>query len=480
MPTCPHRDLGTTPLSLPFKRINGHVHTSFTTNKNSNSIDLPSEYYRGTDDLIYFNGVADDGSPKAILAFEYQIIPGSGAMEAGAAFNFMFDTVQGERQVTKKFPTAATSNNITFASALHAQGLPLTMDPKLPRIFMANYLKELQNKKETLISVPAFGWSQDHKGNLGFAYAGKFISPEGEFKATKPGEGVETYRVVGDDAIWTGLMNIILTSERPDISVMVATTFGAPLVGMTGEHGFLMGLWSTQSGIGKTTSLESAEAVWSKPIVGGLNDTVNYTFAKCATLRHLPIYIDEIKGEKQTKAMVELVFQLTGGREKGRSGRGGEMRIVREFETLCAYASNSSLVEAVREHHQGTDASWLRMFEMQAIIKPNDNINFTSEVQQRLTQLRLNFGGIGAKYAKYLGENQEKIAKALLLYQSKLAREIGADPQVHRFWIAAIATTMMGAYLANSLKLCTFPLNEMKDYLMSQYLPHEGRDGVEP
>ena len=232
---------------------------------------------------------------------------------------------------------------------------------------------------------------------------------------------------------------------------MVATTFAAPLVGMSGENGFLIGLRSTQSGIGKSTSLIAAQAVWAKPIVGGLNDTTNYTFAKCATLRHLPIYYDEIKGEKQTKAMVELVFQLTGGHEKGRSGRGGEMRIVREFETMCAYASNSSIKwEAVREH-QGTDASWLRMFEMQAIIKPNESANFASEVRERLTQLRLNFGGPGMCYAEFLGKNQAKIAKALVLYQSSLAKEIGADPQVERFWIAAISTTMLGAYLANTL-----------------------------
>lgn len=467
-PTCPHKDLGTTPLSLPTKRINGHA-PAFVANKNPNSIDLPSEYFRGGDNLIYFNGVADDGTPKAMLAFEYQIIPGSGAMEVGAAYKFMFDTVQGEKQVTKKFDCSITSNNIAFGTALHAQGLPLTIKSELPRGLFVNYLKQLRNNKDTLIDAPAFGWSQDHKGNLGFAYAGRFISPEGEFKAAKPGEGAESYRVAGDDAVWSGLMNIILTPERPDLSVMVATTFGAPLVGMSGENGFLMGLWSTQSGIGKSTSLISAQAVWSKPIVGGLNDTVNYTFAKCATLRHLPIYYDEIKGEKQTKAMVELVFQLTGGHEKGRSGRGGEMRVVREFETLCAYASNSSILEAVREHHQGTDASALRMFEMQAIIKPNEEVNFTSEVQQRLTQLRLHFGGIGARYAKYLGENQEKIAKALLLWQSKLAREVGADPQVERFWMAAMSTTMMGAYLANTLKLCSFPLNEMKAYLVSEY-----------
>ena len=236
---------------------------------------------------------------------------------------------------------------------------------------MGHYLKLLQSKKESLITVPAFGWSQDHNNELGFAYAGRFFSPAGDFKATKPSEGTVDYRVAGDESIWSGLMNIILTPDRPDIAVMVARS-GAPLVGMSGENGFLIGLWSTQSGVGKSTSLVSAQAVWSKPIVGGLNHTVNYTFAKCATLGHLPIYYDEIKGDKQTKAMVELYSSLPGD-EKGRSGRSGEMRIVREFETMCAYASNSSIVEAVREHHQGTDASWLRMFEMQAIIKPNES-----------------------------------------------------------------------------------------------------------
>ena len=334
---------------------------------------------------------------------------------------------------------------------------------------MGHYLKQLQSKKETLIDVPAFGWSQDHKQELGFAFAGKFFSPNGDFKATRPGEGALDYRVAGDDSIWSGLMNIILTQDRPDIACMVATTFGAPLVGMTGENGFLIGLISSQSGLGKTTAQVSAQAVWSKPVVGGLSDTVNYTFSKCATLRHLPIYYDEIKGEKQTKAMVELVFQLTGGREKGRSGRSGEMRAVREFETLCAYASNNSIVEAVREHHQGTDASWLRMFEMQAIVKPNDNTNFVNEVHERLTQLRLNFGGIGMKYAEYLGRNQVGLARTLLLFQSRLAKELNADPQVERFWLGAISTMLFGAYLANSLKLCSFPIDEMKEYLLSEY-----------
>ena len=468
---CPHLALGTTPLSLPNRRrSSGAANFLVTANQNTSSLDLPEKYYRGTGDLIYTNVPMEDGTEEARVAFEYQIVPNSAFIEIGKPNLFVFDTIQGEKQVTKRLPTSFIASNPAFMETMSSEVLPITSKPDIPRAFMSNYLKLLQSKKENMIGVPAFGWSLDHNNDLGFAYAGKFFSPAGEYKATKAGEGTLDYRVQGDDAIWQGLMNIILTPERPDIACMVATAFSAPLVGMSGENGFLMGLVSTQSGIGKSTSLSSAQAVWAKPIVGGLTDTVNYTFAKCATLRHLPIYYDEIKGEKQIKAMVELVFQLTGGHEKGRSGRGGEMRLVREFETMCAYASNSSIVEAVRDHHQGTDASWLRMFEMQAIIKPNNEANFTSEVQQRLAQLKLNFGGTGAKYAEYLGKNQKMISEALLHYQSKLSQYIGADPQVERFWVAAMATTLLGAYLANKLKLCSFPIDAMKTYMVNEFL----------
>ena len=102
--------------------------------------------------------------------------------------------------------------------AMFAAGMPITTKVEITRGFYVNYLKLLQSKKETLISVPAFGWSQDHNGNLGFAFAGKFFSPAGEFKATKPGDGVLDYRVAGDASIWSGLMNIISTSQIAPIS----------------------------------------------------------------------------------------------------------------------------------------------------------------------------------------------------------------------------------------------------------------------
>ena len=143
--------------------------------------------------------------------------------------------------------------------------------------------------------------------------------------------------------------------------------------------------------------------------------------------------------------MVELVFQLTGGHEKGRSGRGQKMRLVREFETHVRLRFNSSIVPAVAgpppEHGRLVAAHVRDAGDHQA----QQRGKLYVEVQQRLAQLRLNFGGTGAKYAEYLGNNQKMISEALLHYQSKLSQYIGADPQVERFWVAAMATTLLGS-----------------------------------
>jgi hypothetical protein len=467
--TCPHLNRGTTPLSIQFKQPGSQTHQS-NTNRDPNSIDLPPDYYRGNDNLIYKSIILDKGAGvEQALVCEYQILPGSAHVEQGKPNQFVFDTVQGGKRVTKRFDTTITADDSMFAKAFASEVLPITIPVKLSRTFMANFLKELQTKPDTLVDAPAFGWSLDTKGQKGFAFAGKFYSPAGEFRSTRPGDGVDDYRAVGDVLPWCRMASIILTPDRPDLCCMAAASFAAPLVEMTGHAGLLIGLVSSESGIGKSTALSFGQAVWSRPIVGGLSDTINYTFAKCTTLRHLPLFYDEIKGEKQMRAMVELAFQLTGGHEKGRSDRSGKMRKVNEFKTLCGYCANGSIVSAVRDEDRGTDASWLRMFEMQAIAAPNTAEEFAYEINEISVELNLNYGGIGAKYAEYLGQNYVKIAKGLSGLQMKIARELGADPKVERYWIDAIATVMLGAHLANKLGLCEFPLVAMQKFMYGEF-----------
>ena len=146
------------------------------------------------------------------------------------------------------------------------------------------------------------------------------------------------------------------------------------------------------------------------------------------------------------------------------------MRKVNSFTaTLCGYCGNTSIVDAVRNEDKGTDASWLRMFEMQAIITPNTEQEFAYAVNEHSTELRTNYGGVGLSYAKFLGENHDRIAKILVAMQRGVAYDRSADPKIQRYWIDAIATALVGAMVANALGLCTFPITEMKAYMYSEF-----------
>jgi len=471
--TCPHLALHTTPLSVGLKtqRANGHTF-NFSPGAippNAQPIELPWPYYHDDYFLVY-KSQPDTGKENASdgLVFEYPLLPGA-MLEAGKPFQLIFDTVQGEKQVTKRFDTTIVSDNTSFAKAFAAEGLTINVKTDLPRQFMSSYIQQLQKKEDTLVTVPAFGWAQDKNGEMGFAFAGEFVSPAGTFKAARPDEGAMNYRVMGDEQVWMDLMKKIITDDRPDLACMVASSFAAPLVGMTGESGLLMGVTSSASGIGKSTALLGGQSVWSNPRVGGLSDTANYTFAKCAVLRHLPVFYDEIKGESQLKTMTQIAFQLTRGSEKGRSDRSGKMRKVNEFKTLCGYAANGSIVAGVREEDKGTDASWLRMFEMEGVRLPEASPDFASDVQHLLNGLELNHGGIGRRYSTFLGQNHAVIYKAFAGYKEVFGRALGANPKVERFWIAAVATTILGASIANSLGVVNFPLNAMKDFMFSEF-----------
>jgi hypothetical protein len=467
--TCPHLALGTTPLAVGFKQPNGHTYKAFVTAPGTQPIELPWPYYQDAEFLVYKPPV-DNGKPnnEGGLVFEYPILPGA-MLEAGKPFQFVFETIQGEKKVTKRFDTSIVSDNVSFCKALASEGMTMNLRPEIPRAFVSSYIAQLTKKSDTLVTVPAFGWSLDNNGDMGFAFAGEFISPAGIGKCARPDGGTEHYRVMGDEQVWIDLAKLIVTPDRPDLACMIASSFAAPLVGMTGENGLLMGVTSPASGIGKSTALLAGQTIWSNPVVGGLNDTVNFTFAKCAQLRHLPVFYDEIKGDAQLKAMTQIAFQLTRGQEKGRSDRSGRMRKVNEFKTLCGYAANGSIVDGVREEDKGTDASWLRIFEMQGIRIPETSPNFASNVNHLLTGLELNHGGIGRRYATYLGQNHAKIYKGLAVLKAQFAQQLGASPKVERFWVAAIATTILGACLANELGVVTFPMNEMRDFMFAEF-----------
>jgi hypothetical protein len=465
--TCPHLALGTTPLWVPFKRTNGHAYLP-PINHAPNSSDLPTPYYRAADNLIY-RPRPDDGKENAsdMLAFEYQIQPGSGYVEDGYPYSFHFTTFQGEQYASKSVEMNVVPNQTRLIDTLSGIGLPINGDRKEAMVFLMSYTKLLQSKRDTAISLPPFGWAIDNKEKFGFSYGGEFVSPNGTMKCKSPPPNLNDYTPVGDPLVWRDLAEMIITSDRPDLSVMAARAFGAPLVRLTGEAGCIVGVYSAESGIGKTSSLMLGQAVYSRPILMGLTDTNSYVFSRAGDLKHLPLYYDEIKGDEQISAFCKIVFQLTGGGGKGRAGRDGQAKEKKTFETSVDYASNKPMVPEVRERDKGTDASAYRVFEFEG--KPSSGSEaFNAAVGKQFALLKTNYGWVGREYATFLGRNEDYIKKRMNTVQNWLNNAV-APTREERFWAAAVVTSFVGADLAVGLGFCHFPLKEMWNFMIAEY-----------
>lgn len=354
------------------------------------------------------------------------------------------------------------------SKALNRSGLPMVVQP-ITRDFLMSWMKTLRDAKDGVIETVPFGWvtpKGDTDDILGFAYSGKVFTPNGDKPAGQPDPELHNqYSPRGSIAYWSAAAELINSQGRPDLDCILASAFAAPLIKFTGESGAVIGAYSLESGIGKTTALKVAQAVWGDSQRGlqGLDDTENALFAKIGQLHSLPVYYDEIKTAKQSEKLVSILFNMSRGKEKSRQRANTSLRPTQTWETILTYASNESMMDYVVQGTRTTPAGILRLFEFKvapAVDGPRDR----PTVSRLVSRLSSHFGNAGLAYAEYLGKNFKAVDAIIEKTQQRLDREWGAT-QEERYWIATITCLYIGAKIANSLALTKFDTQGLLDFL---------------
>src|SRR6202012_4023325 len=198
---------------------------------------------------------------------------------------------------------------------------------------------------------------------------------------------------------------------RPDLEALVASAFAAPLVYFTGHNGALLSAYSRESGIGKSTAVTIAQAVWGNPKSGiqGLSDTENAVMGIVGDIKSLPLYWDELKTDQDTKKFVKMTFQISAGKGKSRMDSKAQLREPGEWQTLVISASNESIIDHVTSQTNTTTAGMMRIFEYQVVPSDRGRIS-TSDAEIIRSKLNNNYGHVGLKYAQFLGMNHAAIA----------------------------------------------------------------------
>lgn len=431
--------------------------------------DLPTGYKRLATNIVCQILINADGSVTEAPISSYPMYDPSIQVFPVYTLNFMTVTEAG-RVTQISIPLKDAASKDSLRKVLWAQGLPLREhESKNAMEFFVSWIEKLQKTKSAVVSASPYGWSVDNKGNLeGFVFGGSLWMPTGDRAAAMPDPVLERrYRPTGSIEPWIAAAKLITDQRRPALDAIVASSFAAPLIRFCNEPGVLMSTYSQGSGIGKTTALKVAQAVWGNPIraMQGLDDTENFIFGKVGQLQSLPMYWDELKTDEQHKRFVKLVFKLTSRKEKDRMTQSANMRESGTWQTLLVSASNDSIMDHVIQQTKQTAAGVYRVFEYEVLPaqSPRGQID-QADASRIVGRLDDNYGHVGLEYARYLGSNHQTIEKDVADFYKNVGLEMNVVNE-ERYWRVMVACLLKGAEYANKLGFTNIDGKGLKVFL---------------
>jgi hypothetical protein len=177
------------------------------------------------------------------------------------------------------------------------------------------------------------------------------------------------------------------------------------------------------------------------------------------------LYWDEIKGEDNTKRFTDITFQTTQGKEKARMRQNATQREPGSWQTLIVSASNDSLLDYVVNNVNTTTAGLYRVFEY-AVDRPDVKTQLDTSVASLIVaRLNDNHGCVGLEYSKFLGANYVQVERDVATTLRDLGREVKTISD-ERFWLALIASVLVGARYANQLGFTSFDEEALKEFML--------------
>jgi hypothetical protein len=319
------------------------------------------------------------------------------------------------------------------------------------------------------IDTSGYGWCQ-HGSSLtdAFAYAGTVYHSDGRAIAGPPhSDMADIYCRHGSLKIWKRAAASLIEDPRIALHAVLAASFAAPLMRYFPDTpSFTLSLVSPQSGVGKTTALRVAASVWAEPIrsMRQLNDTANAMVKHITMARDMPAYWDDIRGGRRVDDFLEIMFQLTQGREKERLSRAARLQSSGILRTILTVASNSSVMDRISDRDRTSDATARRVLEFR--IDPMVNLRMDQRKRDIFHAAKTHYGHAGDLLAAWLPQNETTVTNWIKRILRILQIEVSAD-SADRFWIDACAAIIVGALIAKRLKLVDFDVPKLTAFLVA-------------
>lgn len=378
-----------------------------------------------------------------------------------------------KRQYKGMFPMSALAEYRRLTTALQGIRFPLYRQDYTNGFdtFMTSWVQSLRERGAVTAGKPQFGWHLKDDKCLGFVIGRTMYLPDGgERTMMWPDSQLNhIYTQAGNIDEWRKAVALMQKRNRPELMVLIAGAFAGPLFSFLGESSAVVSAVSRASGVGKSSALKVAQAVWGDPKVGitALDDTVKSVARKMGVIKHLPVFWDELRLTDETaQEFLQMMFQLSQGRERTRLTSAVDFRETGTWETILVCASNNRLADMTYDPVTRSNANLKRLFEYE--ISYDGETPTSSDGIEVFGNLRYHYGHAGVMYAKYLVAHFADVKRAVLDTYQTLYKMVGAKNE-DRFWVGTMTCLIVGAKLATKAGIMEFDHKGLTRFLLDTF-----------
>ena len=257
--------------------------------------------------------------------------------------------------------------------------------------YYINYFNEIMNINNInkLDSISHIGWKDD-----------LFVPYDSHGIFDGADEFRNIYKSIGSKGNYDKWKECVFELRKHKvIKILMATTLASPLLEKLNLQPYMVNLWSSLSGNGKTLSCMVAMSIWGNPDIGALrlssNNTQNYYSVVASFMRNFTCYFDELQIVKRSKYLdlESLVMDLCNGTEKGRLNKNSQAKEVKVWYNNFLFTSNDKLVK-----ENAGEQVYNRVIDLEIGEKIITNGQDIAKI------IKENYGFAGREYIKYLKE----------------------------------------------------------------------------
>lgn len=299
--------------------------------------------------------------------------------------------------------------------------------------YYINYFNEIMNINniKKLDSISHIGWKED----LFVPY-----DTHGIFDGADDFKNI--YKSIGSKGNYDKWKKCVFELRKHKVmKILMATTLASPLLEKLNLQPYMVNLWSSLSGNGKTLSCMVAMSIWGNPDIGALrlssNNTQNYYSVVASFMRNFTCYFDELQIVKRSKYLdlESLVMDLCNGTEKGRLNKNSQAREVKVWYNNFLFTSNDKLVK-----ENAGEQVYNRVIDLEIGEKIINNGQDIAKV------VKENYGFAGREYIKHI----QKVGFDTIferfkgIYNEVLSKTKATDKQA-----SSLASILLANQLAN-------------------------------